>query len=96
MKKREKNKKMINVDEKSTENIKMKRIIKKEFLKKKENFDTMMFRIVDLKNSNARIFMKHHINDIMSISNNFTKFFFIFEKFFKERGRDANENKKKR
>ena len=33
-----KNKKMINVDEKSTKNVKMKKIIKKRFSKKKREF----------------------------------------------------------
>ena len=64
---------MISVDEKSTEDVKMKRIIKKKFSKKEENFDTMMFEIVDVKNSNAMTFMKYHIDDTTTISNNFTK-----------------------
>ena len=68
-----KNKKMISVGEKSAENVKMKKIVKKKFLKKKEDLDTMMFKIVDVKNSNAVIFMKYHINDTMTISSNFTK-----------------------
>ena len=72
-KKEEKNEKMINVGEKSTRNVKMKRIVKKEFSKKKENLDTMMFEIVDVKNSNAEIFMKYYVNDTTTISNNFTK-----------------------
>ena len=55
-KKKEKNEKMISVDKKSAENVKMKKIIEK-FSKKKENSDTMMFEIVGVKNSNARIFM---------------------------------------
>ena len=72
-KKEEKNEKMINVGEKSTKNVKMKKIVKKEFLKKKENLDTMMFEIVDVKNSNAIIFMKYHIDDTTTISNSFTR-----------------------
>ena len=71
-KKKEKNEKMINVDEKSTKDVKMKKIMKKKF-SKKENFDTMMFEIVDVKNSNAVIFMKYHINDTMTISSSFTR-----------------------
>ena len=39
-----KNKKMINVDEKSTKNVKIKKIIKKKFLKKKENFNTIIVK----------------------------------------------------
>ena len=72
-KKEKKNKKMINVDEKSTKDVKMKRIIKKKFSKKKENLDTMMFEIVDVKNSNAVIFMKYYIDDTTTISSSFTK-----------------------
>ena len=71
--KKKKNEKMINVDEKSTKNVKMKKIIKKKFSKKKENFDTMMFKVVDVENSNAVIFMKYHIDDTTTISDNFTK-----------------------
>ena len=71
-KKKKKNEKMINAGEKSAENVKMKRIVKKEF-SKKENFDTMMFEIVDVKDSDAVILMKYHIDDTMTISNSFTK-----------------------
>ena len=66
------NKKMINVDEESTENVKMKKIIKEKF-SKKENLDTIMFEVVDVKDPNAVIFMKYHINDTTTISNSFTK-----------------------
>ena len=72
-KKKKENEKMINVDKKSTKNIKIKRIVKKKFSKKKENFDTIMFEIVDVKNSNAEIFMKYYIDDITTISSSFTK-----------------------
>ena len=72
-KEEKKNEKMINVDEKSTKNVKMKRIVKKKFSKKKENFDTMMFEIVDVKNSNAVNFIKYYINGTTTISNSFTK-----------------------
>ena len=64
---------MINVDEKPAEDVKMKKIIKKKFSKKKENLDTMMFEVVDVKNSNTMIFMKYHINDTTTISSSFTK-----------------------
>ena len=72
-KKEKKNEKMINVGEKSTEDVKMKKIIKKKFSKKKKNFDTMMFEIVDVKDSNAVTFMKYHINDTTTISSSFTR-----------------------
>ena len=32
-----------------------------------------MFEIVDVKNSNAMIFMKYYINDTTTISSNFTR-----------------------
>ena len=72
-KKEKENEKMISVDEKSAKDVKMKRIIKKKFSKKKENFDTMMFEIVDVRNSNAVIFMKYYIDDTTTTSNSFTK-----------------------
>ena len=62
----------------------MKKIIEKEFLKKKKNLDTIMFDVVDVKNSNAKIFIKYYINDTTTISSNFTKFFFEFKNFFKK------------
>ena len=64
---------MISVDEKPTKDVKMKKIVKEKFSKKKENFNMMMFEVVDVKNPNAITFMKYHINDTMTISNNFTK-----------------------
>ena len=64
---------MISVGEKSTENVEIEKIVKEKFLKKKENFDTMMFEIADVKNSNAVILMKYYIDNTMTISNNFTK-----------------------
>ena len=81
-KKKKKNKKMINVDEKSTKDVKIKKIIKKRFSKKKENFDTIMFEIVDVKNSNADV--KYYIVGTTTISDSFTKFFFEFENFLKK------------
>ena len=72
-KKKEKNEKMINVDEKPTKNVKMKRIVKEEFSKEEENLDIMMFEIVDVKDSNAVTFMKYYIDDTMTISSNFTR-----------------------
>ena len=85
---------MINVDEKLTKNVKIKKIVEKKFLKKKENFNTMIFDIVNVKNSNAKIFIKYYIDDTTTISNSFTKFFFEFENFFKERRRNASAREK--
>ena len=88
-KKKKKNEKMINADEKSTKNVKMKRIVKEKF-SKKENPDTMMSEIVDVKNSNAIIFMKYHIDDTTTTSSNFTK-----EKSLKKkRRRELREDEK--
>ena len=72
-KRKKKNKKMINVSEESTEDVKMKEIVKEKFSKKKEDLDIMMFGVVDMKDSNAMIFMKYYINDTTTISNSFTK-----------------------
>ena len=91
-----KNEKMINIDEKLAENIKIKEIIRKKFLKKKENFDTMMFDNFDVKNSNIMIFIKHHIDDTTMISNNFTKFFFKFENFSKKEDAAQTHEKKQK
>ena len=72
-KKEKKNEKMISADEKSTENVKMKRIVKKKFSKEKENLDIMMFEVVGVKNSNAMIFIKYHIDDTTTTLSSFTK-----------------------
>ena len=82
---------MISVDEESTKDVKMKKIVKEKFSKKEENFDTMMFKIVDVKNSNAVIFMKYHINDTTTISNNFTR-----EKNLKKTRTKASRRRKRR
>ena len=87
-KKEKKNKKMISVDEKLTKNVKMKRIVKKKFSKKKKNFDTIMFEIVNVKKSDAVIFIKYYIDDTITISSSFTK-----EKSSKK---DKNENFEKK
>ena len=92
-----KNKKIINVDEKLAENMKMKKIIEKRFSKKKKNFDIMMFKIVNVKNSNAEIFIKYHIDDTTTISSSSIKFLSnskVFKK--KERGAGAREKTKKK
>ena len=84
MKKKINNKKIINVGEKSTKNVKIKKIIEKKFSKRKENFNTMMFEVVNVKNSNAKFFIKYHIDDTTTTSSNFTKLFFEFETFSKK------------
>ena len=75
----------------------MKKIIEKKFLKKKKNFDIIMFKIVDVKNSNAKFYIKYYINDTTTISNSFMKFFFEFENFLKEKNAtQAHEKKQKK
>ena len=95
MKKNKKNK-MINVDEKLTKNVKMKRIVKKRFLKEKENCDTIMFDVVDVKNSNAIIFIKYHVDNTTTTSSSFTKSFFEFKSFFKKRVRRRRRRKSRK
>ena len=90
-KKKEKNEKMINVDEKSTKDVKMKEIMKKKFSKKKENLDTMMFEIVDVKDSDAMILMKYYIDDTMTISSSFTR-----KKSLKKNENESFEKTKKK
>ena len=87
---------MINVDEKSTKNVKMKKVIEKKFLKKKRNFHTIMFDVVDVRNSNTMIFIKYHIDDTITISNNFTKFFFEFENSLKKKSATQAQKKKQK
>ena len=90
-KKRKKNEKMISVDEKSAEDVKMKKIIKEKFSKKKEDLDTMMFEIVNVKNSNAVTFIKYYIDDTTTISSSFTK-----EKSSKKNKNENSEKTKKK
>ena len=90
-KKKKKNEKMINAGEKPAEDVKMKKIVKKEFSKEKENFDIMMFEAVDVKNSNAMTFMKYYIDDTTTISNSFTK-----EKNSKKNENESFEKTKKK
>ena len=82
---------MISADEEPAEDVKMKKIVKKKFLKKKKNSDTMMFKVVDVKNSNAVTFMKYHIDDTTTISGNFTK-----EKSSKKNENESFEKAKKK
>ena len=56
----------------------------------------MIFEIVDVKNSNAKIFMKYHINDITIISSSFTKFFFEFKNFLKKKSATQTHEKKQK
>ena len=76
--------------------MKMKKIIKKRFSKKEKNFDTMMFEIVDVKNSNTKIFIKYYIDDTTTISNSFTKFSFKFEKILKEKSAAQTHEKEQK
>ena len=56
----------------------------------------MIFDVVDVKNSNAIIFIKYHINDTTTISSNSKKFFFEFESFLKkENATQAHEKEQK-
>ena len=81
-KKKEKKKNTINADEKSAK-MNMKKLIKKKFEKKKKNFRYVMFEDFVVKNSNARISTKHHINDTTSFSSIIENFSFKFENFLK-------------
>ena len=90
-KEKKKNEKMINVGEKLTKNVEIKRVVKKKFSKKKENFDIMMFEVVDVKNPNAVTFMKYYINDTTTISSSFTK-----EKNSKKNENESSEKAKKK
>ena len=64
--------------------------------KKKENSDIIMFDVVDVKNSNAEIFMKYYIDDIITISNSITKIFFEFESFLKKESAAQMQKKKQK
>ena len=90
-KKKEENEEMISAGEKPAEDVKIKRIIKKKFSKKEKNLDTMMFEIVDVKNSNAVILMKYYINDTITISSSFTK-----KKNSKKNENDSSEKAKEK
>ena len=82
-KKKKEKKNTINVDEKST-NVNINKIVKKRFSKKKENSRYTMFEDVVVRKSNARISMKHFINDTRSSSNVIENFSFKFENFLNE------------
>ena len=82
---------MISVGEKLAKNVKMKKIVKEKSSKKKENFDTMMFEIVDMKDPNAMTFMKYYIDDTTTTSSSFTK-----EKNSKKNENESFEKTKKK
>ena len=64
--------------------MKIKKMIEKRFSKKEVNSNTIMFESVNVKNSNAQIFIMFHINDTTSFANIFiSKFVFEFEDFLK-------------
>ena len=65
-------------------------------MKKKENFDIIIFDIVNVKNSNAMIFIKYYINDTTTILNNFTNFFFEFKSFLKKESATQMQKKSKK
>ena len=94
--KEKKNEKMINVDEKSTKNVKIKKIVEKRFSKKKGNFYTMMSEVVGVKNSNTRVLVKYYIDDTTSTSSIFTKFSFEFENFLKKENTAQTSTQKKK
>ena len=83
-KKKKKNEEMISVDEKPAKDVKMEKIIEKKFSNEKENLDIIISEIVDVKNLNAQIFIKYHINDTTSILNVIMKFFFECKSFLKK------------
>ena len=75
----------------------MKRIVKKRFLKKKKNFNIIIFDVVHVKDSNANSFIKYYIDDTTTISNSFTKFLFKFENFLeKESAAQTHEKEQKK
>ena len=55
-----------------------------------------MFEVVDVKDSNAEIFMKYQINDTTMISNNFIKFSFEFENFLKKENAAQTQKKEQK
>ena len=77
-KKKEKKKNTIDADEKSAK-MNMKKLVKKKFEKKKENSRYIMFEDLVVKNSNARVSAKYHINDTTSFSNIIENFSFKFK-----------------
>ena len=59
-------------------------MIKKKFLKKKVNSNTIMFKSINVKNSNVQTFIIFYIDDTTSFASTFiSKFLFEFESFLK-------------
>ena len=77
-KKKKEKKNTINADEKSAK-MNMRKLMKKKFEKKKENFQYVMFEDLVVKNSNVRASAKHHIDDTTSSLNVIENFSFEFE-----------------
>ena len=63
----------------------MKKLVKKKFEKKKENFRYVMFEDLVVKNSNVRASAKYHINDTTLFSNIIENFSFEFENVLKKK-----------
>ena len=55
-----------------------------------------MFDVVDVKNSNVKIFIKYYIDNTTTISSNFTKIFFEFENFLKKESAAQTHEKKQK
>ena len=84
MKRRKKeNKSTINADKKLAK-IKIKKLVKKRFEKKKENFRYIIFEDLVVENSNARVLAKYHINDTTLSSNIIENFSFEFKNVLKK------------
>ena len=94
--KEKKNEKMINVGKKSTKNVKIKKIIKEKFLKKKKNLHTIIFDVINVKNWNAVTVIKYHIDDTIMISRSFTKFSFEFENLSEKKHATQTQKKKQK
>ena len=82
-KKEKKKKNTINADEKSAK-MNMKKLVKKKFEKKKENFRYVMFEDLVVKNSNVRTSAKYYIDDTTSFLNVIENFSFEFENVLKK------------
>ena len=86
--KKMKNERMINIDEKSTENVKMKRIVKKKFSKKKFWYNNIRNRRreeLECRNS-YKILYGWYDDNLEQLY----KILFRISKFFKKRERGAN------
>ena len=62
--------------------MKIKKIIENKFFKKKVTSNGIVFESVNVKNTNARIFMMFYIDNTTSFANTFiSKFLFEFKDF---------------